>query len=306
VSGLAILCSGQGRQQASMFDELAADERARPIIDRAAPLLGGDPFGLARDAIRAFRNREAQLLICTRALAAWAALSPRLPAPVVFAGYSVGELAAYGCAGALTPPATLSLAEQRAAAMDACARTDSGLVAVRGLRRAQIDRLCRDSGAAVAIINGPDHYVLGGAATSIERAAAAASAAGAQTVRRLPVAIASHTSLLADASAAFSDALAHVAWSTPCAPVLAGIDATPIRSADTARAALAAQLSTTIDWAACIDAAREHGADVFLELGPGDALARMVREQLPDVAVRSLDEFHSVAGAVAWVERALA
>ena len=66
---------------------------------------------------------------------AWAALSAKVPRPLVVAGYSVGELAAWGVAGLLDYQGVLDLAVQRAAAMDEATIQPSGLVAIHGLKR---------------------------------------------------------------------------------------------------------------------------------------------------------------------------
>ncbi len=64
---------------------------------------------------------------------------------------------------------------------------------------------------------------------------------------------------------------------------------------------LALQISHTLDWAACLDACREYGADRVLELGPGHALATMARTALPDARVHALEEFRSIAGVIDWL-----
>jgi [acyl-carrier-protein] S-malonyltransferase len=43
-----------------------------------------------------------------------------------------------------------------------------------------------------------------------------------------------------------------------------------------------------------------------LEIGPGQALARMWNERFPQIPARSADEFRSAAGIAAWVARATA
>jgi hypothetical protein len=48
----------------------------------------------------------------------------------------------------------------------------------------------------------------------------------------------------------------------------------------------------------------EAGANAFLELGPGCALAEMAASAYPGVAARSVDEFKSLEGACAWLARA--
>ena len=58
------------------------------------------------------------MLCCAQALAAWAVLKPEIHARLVVAGYSVGEVAAWGVAGALDPAAVFDVVVKRAALMD--------------------------------------------------------------------------------------------------------------------------------------------------------------------------------------------
>jgi malonyl CoA-acyl carrier protein transacylase len=117
---VAILCSGQGRQHPAMFDLVASCPEAEPVFAAAAKALGQDPRRFVREAASAdlFADLAGQILCCTQALATRAALGPAWPARAVIAGYSIGELAAWGCAGAIDGPTTLGLAQRRAAADD--------------------------------------------------------------------------------------------------------------------------------------------------------------------------------------------
>lgn len=305
---LAILCPGQGSQHRAMFDKLAGESAADAVLAQAGAVTGMNPRNWIQAAANEalFANRFAQPLLCSVMLATWAVLRPELPAPAVFAGYSAGELAAYGCAGALDVADTVRLAQERAACMDTASVGAAGLAAVLGLGRARIDALCREFGVEIAIVNGPDHFILGGPTAQLDPLLAQAGAQAAVSTRRLPVAVPAHTSRLRAASTTFRAALARSALTAPAAPVLAGISGAPVRDRDSAIATLAAQLSTTVDWAACMQAAYELGARVFLELGPGTALTRLVRERYADVAARSVDEFHSLQGARDWVRQQLA
>jgi [acyl-carrier-protein] S-malonyltransferase len=304
---LAILCPGQGGQHRAMFDRVAAEPAAQTVLAEASTIVGMDVVDWTRAAANEslFVNRFAQPLLCGVMLATWEVLRPELPAPVVLAGYSVGELAAYGCAGALSAADTVALAQQRAACMDAAGDGPASLAAVLGLGRACVEARCREFGVEIAIVNGPDHFILGGPSERLEKMLTQVGTQAAVTTRRLPVAIPAHTSWLRVASVTFVTALARSALAAPAVPVLAGVSGAAVRDRDTAIATLSAQLSTTVDWSACMRAAYEMGARVFLELGPGTALTRLLRDQYSDVAARSVDEFHSLRGAGDWVRQQL-
>jgi [acyl-carrier-protein] S-malonyltransferase len=101
---IAILCSGQGTQHPGMFDLVAQAPEAQGVLEAARAVLEEkDPRQFVRDADPAtlYSNRVGQILCCTQALAAWAMINSHLVEPVIIAGYSVGELAAWGCAGLL-------------------------------------------------------------------------------------------------------------------------------------------------------------------------------------------------------------
>lgn len=301
---LALLCPGQGGQQPGMFDRLAASVAAAPMLQVLAQLLGAAPATLAADPDR-FRNAMAQPLVCAAALGHWLALRDHLPPPRVVAGYSAGELAAHAVAGSLEPAQCLQLAIDRAAAMDAAAPADGGLLAVIGLERGVIDALCRDHGVFVAIVNGDDHVVLGGQRPALDALQAAAESRGARSVP-LPVSVPAHTPLLASAAAAFAQRLAVTELHAPRTRLLAGIDGRSVVTVEQVRRSLAEQIEQTVQWQTVMQQAVEHGARVFLELGPGSALSRRARELHPQLQARSVEEFHTLEGVLEWVQAACA
>lgn len=89
----------------------------------------------------------------------------------------------------------------------------------------------------------------------------------------------------------------------PGVRLLSGIDAAPVLSIEAGMEKLAAQISTAVQWSSCIEACIEAGATAFLELGPGSALSRMVSDAYPNVHARALDEFRTLDGVMAWLER---
>ena len=308
MSRMAIFCSGQGYQDASMFDLLADATEAKPVFEAAKFVLDGkDPRQLVREANNddLHTDKLGQILCCTQAMAAWAVLSVKVPRPLLVAGYSVGELAAWGVAGLIDYESVFDLAAQRATAMDRATKEPSGLVAIHGLKRDTVDRICKAHGTYVAIINAQDRLLVGGTSKALDAVARDARVAGAERTTMLPVAVPSHTPLLAEASNEFRRALgkAHLFAGVPSdVRLLSGIDGDTVFDVHMGAEMLARQIEQTVDWAACMESCRAAGVAKVFELGPGDALARMMHEVIPDGDVHSLPQFHSLPGVLHWIE----
>lgn len=305
---LAILCSGQGRQHAEMFALTGNARSATDIFTHASSLLGSDVREFVRGASNEalHRNRAGQILCTTQALAAAAALEDAVADRVVVAGYSVGEVAAWGVAGAIAAGDTLDLVADRAEAMDATTAPGDGLLFVRGLSRSTIDHLCDRHGASIAIVNPGDAFVIGGSRIMLQAIATDAKALHAIGIVDLPVEVASHTKRLIGASAVFRQRLTRVSATFPPrgdTRILSGIDGASVLALDAGFDKLAAQISQTVLWASCLQSCIEAGATAFLELGPGHALSGMVAGAWSDMPSRALDDFRSLQGVRDWLTR---
>ncbi|KIL96715.1 Malonyl CoA acyl carrier protein transacylase [Paramagnetospirillum magnetotacticum MS-1] len=285
-----------------MFHILAGNRAAAEILGLAGEIMGEDPRAIAAQRLPV--NAVAQPVLCAVQLATWAALRDRLPEPRVFAGYSVGELASHGCAGSLDPAETITLAMRRAAVMDSASPVPGSLMAVRGLLRQDLERLCRAHGLEIAIVNDVDRLVVGGPLDDLDGFEPELVARGAK-VTRLRITIASHTSQMLPAIEPFRKTLESSALRNSSIPILAGIDGTPVTTRQKAVDTLSTQLARTVDWAACMDGLAEMGCTMLLELGPCNGLSRMVRDRLPHIPVRAVSEFQSLDGVINWVERML-
>jgi len=304
---LAILCSGQGRQHPDMFALTADAPEAAGLFAHAAKLLGGrDPRDFVRsepgDALH--HNRTGQILCALQALAAAAALGADIPGGAIVAGYSVGEVAAWSVGSIFEATDTLDLVARRAEAMDAATLAGDGLIFVRGISRGDIDALCERCGAAIAIVNPGDAFVIGGGREALQAIAGEAAAIHAARAIPLPVEVASHTGRLIAASAAFRESLRLVSPTFPPARgnrILSGIDGAPVISLEAGLDKLAAQISQTVQWTSCLQGCIEAGATAFLELGPGHALSAMVANTWRDLPARSMDDFRSLQGVRSWL-----
>lgn len=304
---VAILCSGQGHQHPTMFSLTERAPEADALFAYCANLLGGvDPRELVkREPIETLHsNRLGQILCTLQTLVTFETLKSSLPLERIIAGYSVGEVAAWGISGLFTPTKALDLVARRAAIMDTVSSPGDGLLFIRGLSREAIDALCAAHGAAISIINPGDAFIVGGRRPALDAIAEAARAASAKRVTFVPVEVASHTILLKEASEHFHTALMDAA---PYGPehqgvrLISGIDGATVVDVKSGLAKLARQVSETVLWSDCLRSCVEAGATSFLELGPGKALSEMAISAYPDLPSRSVDEFSSIAGVRNWI-----
>lgn len=305
---LMLLCPGQGNQHPAMFERLVDEPAARPVLEMASERLGLDlrRLGSADDRLDYADNRTAQILLTAHCLALHAVLGEETGDIAI--GYSVGEIAALACAGGLDPLAAFEVIDARVRCMDEASRAggmEQGMMAVIGLPLARIAAFAEGAGLAIAIVNGPDHVVLGGPAETLEGIEGELVAQGARTVKRLPVRVASHTRFIAAAGPAFRAVLERAPLRRTRKRMLSGIDGRSIVSPAEAVDALAEQLHTPLDFRRCLELAGERGARCAVEIGPGHSLTRLCADLLPDMPVRPFEDFRSAAGLRSWIERTI-
>lgn len=302
---LALLCPGQASQQADMFGFAHKDAAVAAMLeDWLAPLCEGRPLDavLAQESLM-FANRMAQPLVVAATLANWMALRRVLPAPYLAMGYSIGELASWAVAGAISPRQAVALAAQRAAAMDSCiaAGAPQTMASVTVPAGADWPCLLQAHGFAPAIVIDADSMIAGGPLAGLDALAAALAQAGGR-VARLPVGIASHTYWMRDAVHVFVEQLGNIDMLEPRCAVTAGISGELQSRKEQALSSLPRQLAEPIRWDACMDACAEAGVTVALELGPGVALSRMLQARHAHIECRSVADFRSVTGIGKWLQ----
>lgn len=293
----AVVFTGQGAQHPEMLPWLVEDDLVRNTCARLDIV---DWRRRLADRAWAVTNANAQVLLTGLALAAWQQLSRGLPQPLCMAGYSVGELATFSAAGVFNPRRALDLAEFRSRAMDRCGQlAPGGLLAIGGLGSDAIARLCSQTGVALAISNGADSAVLGGPERMLTSAELIAAQQGAR-VTRLCVGIASHTRWMCRAAEEFADALTRESLGRPHT-ILFSNAAGRVHDGAQAGTALAAQIASTVRWDDCMEDIHSRGPDCVLEVGPGQALARMWNQRFSDVPARSCDDFRSASAVTEWI-----
>ena len=303
---LALLFPGQGTQHPSMLGWLESCPEAAATLALVEARLGSDWRSRLTDQDWAGSNRVAQILITGLGLAAWEGLRERLPPPATIAGYSIGEVPAFCAAGVFDVEAAITLACERADAMElSVAGHDTGLLAVTGAGSEAIERSCRRHSLAVAIVLSSDRWVLGGLSAALDLALVDLSNDGARC-NRLAVKLASHTPWTAAAATDFARRALVVPFARNGATLVCNLTGAAVSGEHALRSALAGQIAHPVQWLRCMQAVAERRPRCVLEVGPGSTLSRLWNERFPSIPARSVDEFRSPQAVTEWVTGTLA
>jgi [acyl-carrier-protein] S-malonyltransferase len=241
----------------------------------------------------------------------WAAAGVAAPSPVYAAGHSMGQYSAMVAAGAISLGDAVRVVRERGRQMQASGGGRSGaMAAVIGLDDARIPELLAlgepMGSVIVANRNSPGQIVISGDRAAVEAAAAGAKGLGARLVRLLPVSVAAHSSLMAEAAQRMTGVLASVPFSDPAIPLLANADARPITTAEGARAELIEHLTRGVDWVAAVQRMTADGVTTFIEIGPGKVLTGLVKRIAPASNAIAVDDAAAPGGIAVPFEEGVA
>jgi [acyl-carrier-protein] S-malonyltransferase len=168
------------------------------------------------------------------------------------------------------------------------------MAAIIGLDDAKLPDLVAQAGEhgifGIANRNSPGQVVVSGERAAVEAALGIAKTLGARRAIELPVSVAAHSPLMAEAAEGMAKVLAGIAFRDPRPPLLANADATLITTADACRAELVNHLTTGVDWVGAIRSMRSRGINTFIEVGPGQVLTGLVKRIVDDAIVLALDD----------------
>ncbi len=193
------------------------------------------------------------------------------------AGHSFGEVTALHAAGAIDAKTMLQVARKRGELMAEAAANPGAMTAVV----ADIDKVravLEETGIDVVVANhnSPKQVVLSGRVEGIDAIEAALKSRRIRA-RRLPVATAFHSEVVAAASVPFGKYLAKIKVKKPHTEVWANSEAAPYAAKPAAiRKILGAQIKRPVRFVEQVQAMWEGGARTFVEVGPGSVLSGLV------------------------------
>jgi len=295
---IAFCFPGQGSLEAGMGREIAEAFPEAMEVFR----VGSEASGLDLQRL-CFEGAEDELVdtavqqpaLVATSLAILAALRARGIEPDYVVGHSVGEFAALASVGALGTGEAIGLVRERGLAMAEAARQRPGaMAAILGLEDHYVETLCRKIlGVWPANYNCPGQIVVSGESEAVEECCAEAESLGARRAIRLKVSGAFHSPLVGQAGRALKPAIDRIRFADPVKPFMSTVTA-KIEPAQRLGSLLVDQLTAPVRFTQAAGELVRGGVTTFVEIGPGNVLAGLVKRIDRNVRTISVNDLASL------------
>jgi [acyl-carrier-protein] S-malonyltransferase len=288
----AYVFPGQGAQFIGMGKDLYEKSvMAKDMFENANEILGFRitdlMFSGTDEDLRMTKVTQPAIFLHSSILAAVLADSFR---PDMVAGHSLGEFSALVANKALSFTDGLILVSKRALAMQkACEKMPSTMAAILGLEDHIVEEVCASLNEVVvpANYNSPGQIVISGSNEGIDKAIVILKEKGAKRSLKLSVGGAFHSPIMEPARLELEEAIKNTTFHKPVCPVYQNVNGKPSVDPEVIKLNLVSQLTSPVRWTQSILNMISDGATTFVEVGPGNVLAGLIKKINKDAITES-------------------
>jgi [acyl-carrier-protein] S-malonyltransferase len=287
----AFLFPGQGAQTPGMGADLYHySDTYRRTFDLCQKAAGMDLAAACFEGRGMDDSETIQPAIFAHTVSLLAVLAAEGIRPDVYAGLSLGEYSALCAAGVLTPESGTALVRRRGALMDgAMPPGEGGMLSVIGFSMEQVEASIEPY-KEIYLANhlSDQQMVLGGRMGDLMKLKDKLEAAGAKMVTLLAVKGPSHCPILDEAAVQFAKDLEKIELGPMAGVVYSNALGVPYPPDADIRALLCEQMRARVRWHDCVEHMLASGVTRFVEIGPGNVLAKLMKRRAKGTKVLSV------------------
>jgi [acyl-carrier-protein] S-malonyltransferase len=281
---VAVVFPGQGSQNKSMLDTFQESKIFNDVIDEGSDILGYEIKKVITEDDKINHTIYTQPLVLSVSYAMWKTLSNEIDLNVsIGAGHSLGEYTALVANGTFQYKEGLQLVKKRAELMsNAMTNINGAMAAVIGIDGVKVDQVCKEISKNSAVVeavnyNCPGQTVIAGHSSAIDDITPALKNAGAKIVKKLPVSLAAHTSLLKDVAEQLKDELKNIKLSSSSFDVIHNFDLSQGQTGLNLCEVLSKQVCSPVRWIETMEKFKLNNITDVIEIGPGSVLSGLIK-----------------------------
>jgi len=291
---------GQGSQYVGMGKKMCEEFKyVSDIFDEAGEALSENIQKLCfeGDIAKLTMTKNTQPALVTMAKAMYEVCVREVGiTPNIAAGHSIGEISALTCVGAINFSDAVKIARIRGEFMQQAVQSGDGrMCAVRGRDIKHIEEVVRnisdndDGTVCVSNYNSNVQTVISGNVSAVEKAAEIFESEGCKVVH-LNVSAPFHSPLMNPAAEKLRTELEKYTFNDFDVPVISNVDALPYKGKEEIIDKLANQLVMPVRWVESMVYMKRYMVNYGVELGPGNTLSKMMKNNISDIRIYSMDD----------------
>ena len=299
---IAVVFPGQGSQNKDMADSFSDASSFNNIIDQGSEILNYDVREAIKNDHKINDTIYTQPLMLTISYAMWDTLIKKTSIKAnVGAGHSLGEYTALVANNSISFQDALMLVKKRAEYMSsAMVGVDGAMAAVIGLDGNKVRDICKEASKDGAIIeavnfNCPGQTVIAGHTVAVEEITTILKTSGAKIVKKLPVSLAAHTSLLKSVSNNLRDELRGINFNLDNSfDVIHNYDLSVSKNEEKFIDCLSMQVCSPVRWIETMQTFKSNDVSDVIEVGPGNVLQGLIKRFDKTLRVHSFSNIEDI------------